>query len=367
MAGDFLNDFSMRAFHSGMKLYDCGRHENALLAFRYGLTHDPVQLRLHCMVVVTLIGLGRADEAAQCLQRLLELHPAAEAQALIGKFVETWKHMPDKVGTLPSTPDIGIPALSLSLLGQDGAFGNQIFQYAFAKLYTEKHAMRLELYDWIGRPLFGTMDAPITKFLPFILEIEYLREDLFSMPPAQLGLRNRDTQGYFQFHTRRFRPYRERFTSLFKPLPRVESAMQILMDDLRARGRTLVALHLRRGDAAAQGRMSPVGMYLDWLKALWPTLDSPVLFVATDDPGNVLHELAGFRPVTSEHIPMPVEDAAFYPDFYALTQADHLAIGNSTFSFAASMLNERARTFVRPDKANAALVPFDPWDADPIL
>jgi hypothetical protein len=31
------------------------------------------------------------------------------------------------------------------------------------------------------------------------------------------------------------------------------------------------------------------------------------------------------------------------------------------------MLNEKAGSFMRPDRASQALVPFDPWNADVLL
>ena len=55
--------------------------------------------------------------------------------------------------------------------------------------------------------------------------------------------------------------------------------------------------------------------------------------------------------------------AELWTDFHMLCRADIVAAANSTFSKGAAMLNERAGTFMRPDRARAALVPFDPWDA----
>ena len=44
-----------------------------------------------------------------------------------------------------------------------------------------------------------------------------------------------------------------------------------------------------------------------------------------------------------------------------------LAIANSSFSFFAAMLNTQAAIFSRPDALQGLLVPFDPWDAEPLL
>ena len=63
-------------------------------------------------------------------------------------------------------------------------------------------------------------------------------------------------------------------------------------------------------------------------------------------------------------------EAPYFPDFYALTQAEVLAIPNSTFSFATSMLNMRLREAWRAHLSNPLEDPpfrrFDPWDA-PIM
>ena len=150
---------------------------------------------------------------------------------------------------------------------------------------------------------------------------------------------------------------------------RAAAKAQVLhvLADVRRRGRTLVAVHIRRGDAKAQNRNANVGIYVAWLRALWPTLDDPILFLATDDAEGVQADLAEFNPVTAEGIRLPIPETGFYPDFYMLTQADYLAAGDSTFSSAASMLNERAKAFVRPNAANTALEPFDPWNFTPTL
>jgi len=51
-----------------------------------------------------------------------------------------------------------------------------------------------------------------------------------------------------------------------------------------------------------------------------------------------------------------------------MTQADVLGISNSTFSFSAAMLNERATMFLRPHwDFRTRFTSFDPWDAEPLL
>ena len=51
-------------------------------------------------------------------------------------------------------------------------------------------------------------------------------------------------------------------------------------------------------------------------------------------------------------------------DFFVITQANKVAISNSTFSFIASMLNEKSKSFFRPSFRNKALHQYDPWDSE---
>ena len=139
------------------------------------------------------------------------------------------------------------------------------------------------------------------------------------------------------------------------------------MAKLAAKGKTLVALHLRRGDFGhGPFWIAPESWYLDWLATLWPQLDQPVLYIASDDP-NIFRQFAAYSPVTAADFEPPIPGAEFYDDFHVLSQADHLAISNSGFSFVAGLLNSRARGFLRPDLARRQLVAYDPWNADVLL
>jgi hypothetical protein len=58
----------------------------------------------------------------------------------------------------------------------------------------------------------------------------------------------------------------------------------------------------------------------------------------------------------------------YYQDFHLMTQADVLGISNSSFSFSAALLNDRAKQFVRPVwDLDTRLANFDPWYAEPLL
>ena len=135
---------------------------------------------------------------------------------------------------------------------------------------------------------------------------------------------------------------------------------------LRAGGKTLVAIHLRRGDFSGGATFwpAPEAWYLRWLKEVWSTLANPVLYVATDDPKNVLPQFAAYQPLTTGDLNMMVNGAEYYSDFYVLSQCDVLGISNSTFSFAAAMMNTTATLFVRPEPVAERMIEFDPWTSE---
>lgn len=257
--------------------------------------------------------------------------------------------------------------IAMSSLGWNGRFGNQLLQYACLRAIGAVHGLTVEAPEWIGRWLFDLNDpmpsAPISE----------LREDGDNL--AQLMLpgsstttaANRDLWGYACYNTRFFAPHRDLMRRLFTPGARIQPFATAITDQLATRGKTLVAIHLRRGDFGyGQFWVAPETWYLDWLADLWPRLDQPVLYIASDDE-QIFRKFTAYAPVTAADLGTPLPGAEFYGDFHVLTQADHLAISNSSFSFAAGLLNARAQSFLRPDLADRRLVAYDPWASDVLL
>lgn len=220
--------------------------------------------------------------------------------------------------------------------GKKGRFANQLFQYAHLR---QESPGEYQCPPWVGQYLFGLTDPPVTKGAQdlgyrFPLNADYYDKDLF------------------------------RF--LFRPAVRCG-----VVSDLQAKGRTVIGLHLRRGDYGTFRRRSarwcfvaPSAWYLDWLKENVGRFASPILYIASDEPDKVMPDFAEYDTV----YPGPeYPDAPFWRDFYSLTQCDVLLISNSTFGFAASMLNERATEFWRPRLSLQKLVPYDPWHSEIVL
>lgn len=286
----------------------------------------------------------------------------------------------------------------MSSLGKLGRFGNQLVQYAFLRICARKSGARVECPPWIGQTLFGLNDSPISTQLPPAIERWEEAENMFDAFPEAIayvekqtgqrstrvgwdaletGLSNVDLWGFFQVHTSRLRPHRESFRSLFQPVPNLKRALDEGMERLRARGEMVVALHLRRGDTLDNPVFGyhytvPHAWWREWLRASWKEFHSPVLYVCSDDLDDVIDDFAEFSPVTwrdlGVQLPEQMNGSEFYVDFYVLTQSDVVAISNSTFSLAACLLNERARSFVRPIwDFRKRFATFDPWDTEMLL
>ena len=292
------------------------------------------------------------------------------------------------------------PVLTMSSIGKLGRFGNQLFQYAFLRICAQRRGARIECPPWIGQTLFGHHDAPIAERLPPAIEYQELGESLFDRIPEfvpyleklaeakssrigpealDFGLGDVDLWGYFQFHTQTLRPYQQYFRSLFQPVEDLESALADGLKILRSKGKTMVGIHVRRGDYITEPRLGftlvvPSKWYCEWLEGIWDQLEDPVLFLCSDDLDTILSDFDKFSPVTSRDLEIELPertkdlDIEFYIDFFLLTQCDTVCTSNSIFSFVACMLNERGSMFVRPHwDFSSKFTVFDPWDSEPLL
>lgn len=308
-------------------------------------------------------------------------------------------------------PYDGPTVVSMTGFGELGRFGNQVLQYIFLKCYAKTHNVaEIQVPAWVGAGLFGFKDRPVQRALPPVVEfkgtlanstfttdfIDYVKNSnpgrvVPELTPKDLDAEyisdavsnvNVDIWGWFQWHSSHYMRFKSHIQDSFSPVPALKSQFESTFhNNLRYRNgkkHTVVGLHLRLGDyqniaASSFGYCAPTSWYLNWLAEIWPTLENPVLFVASDDLGSVLRDFAEYSPFTADSISLKMPEtmkhlkAGFFPDWFGLTQCDVLAISNSTFSFSACMMNRQpASKFYRVHYKNQ-MVPFDPWNADPIV
>ena len=322
------------------------------------------------------------------------------------------------------------PTLTMACLGRQGSWGNAVLQYVFLRCFSQAHGFRWQTPRWIGNDILGPTGPPIDfrapavvgdgvsthcavydRQLPFdrdLLRAAHLaatsgRRYFLLREPALDGRRDEtgtftwpfthaDLEGFFFVPGRELAPHRELVRSLFRPLSSIAGRLDAAIAALRQGAETLVGIHVRRSDFLTLGLrqgfelLTPAATYLAWLDGIWPSLPRPRLVVCTDSPEEVLPAFARFAPLTPRDVGCDLSDlvgkegpewsradhgvaraAGFFPDWYALTQCDVLAISNSSFSYSAALMNERAQRLVRPTFPRGDLQPFDPWDAEPLL
>ena len=252
--------------------------------------------------------------------------------------------------------------VTMSTLGSTGRFANQLFQYAYAKLYALRHGLEPMLPRWIGNELFGLDDkcwaAPSCRELRFgTFDDSDLVLWEMNDPPVDI-----DLYGYFQELPACWERHRSFLRRLFQLIPQYAHGIERWHQDVTHGGqRTLVAVHVRRADyrqfdSVPWFRLVPEAWYVSWLRQIWPRLRNPVLFVATDEPETVL---PAFNEFTSIAIPSMLRHHVI--DFEMLRRADYLAIANSSFSRMAAILAADTQRCWCPSFETRSLVPYQPW------
>ena len=251
---------------------------------------------------------------------------------------------------------------TMSTLGKNGGFGNQIFQYAFLKIYAQENRLSVETPKWLGQELFGHKDREINQDLPVVFENN---NEIF--PGNGEIWKNVDIQGYFLYHTSYYRTHKEYFCSLFQPVAEIEALVKVAWEKLCSRGKTIIGLHLQlNSDENNNSVVASSEWYKIWLHGLWETLEEPVLFIASDHVEEINQGyFAEYNPITVRDL--EVEVNLEYLNFFLLSKCDFVAISNTAFAFAACLLNETGKYFFRPHFSTAKLIPFEPWNSNPVF
>lgn len=355
-------DFDAELAHIGKER---GDWTAALQLGRRLAADDPASYDAWFAIGAAAEHLERQDAALTAYDRAVRMNPAF-GEAYTRRAVLLLRR---RLGPPPPRRSAADPSkrLAMSQLGVNGRFGNQILQYGFARAYAAAHDLTLETPDWIGRDLFDADDPSLAGALPRLQEQETDFMAALNAPTGQADLAGHDLLGFFCGDTTPLARHKGVFRAACRIGARAAAYAAAIEDAARSHGRTLVALHLRRGDFGwGIFWIAPEQWYLQWLAALWPQLDRPALYIASDDPA-MAARFARYRPLTAADLPPPPPGAEFFSDFHILRCADALAISNSSFSFTAAMLNEKAQLFMRPDRTIGGLKPFDPWGAPVLL
>jgi len=230
--------------------------------------------------------------------------------------------------------------IQFSRLGTFGRFGNQIFQYLFAKILSEKYNATLEIpADWIGRKIFENInDPPISRKLP------RTKED--DIP----NYTNCDLYGYYQSN--------ECFNLLSKSL--IKNKLKIKKSWLDAFIKPkdyYIACHIRHGDYISKHKdifcIIYEDSYIQLINKLNFNIDD-IIWVREESP----HKCEIFEE----------NGIGFLYDFLILLYSDILIRSNSTFSYWAGIFGEHKEIFspIILDKVGYNYVDFSPNNWEPI-
>ena len=253
--------------------------------------------------------------------------------------------------------------ITMKTLGQNGRFANQVFQYAFLYFYAQKYEMELQTPHWIGEELFGLKNNPICRdFARLSIKKKYELDTMCQNAP----IGNVDFLGYFQ-DIAYFINHKTEFRKIFTPVEKIKQPLTAQCSSLLSKD--IIGLHLRYGDYGyGIFYETPLNIVLEKIEKQWALLQSPVLYIATDD-WRVCKKFKKFSPLTSRDVFSNIPCPDFYLDFWALSHVNTLLItSNSSFSFAAAMLNTYNPKMFRPSISQKSLIPFSPWNPEsPVL
>jgi hypothetical protein len=267
----------------------------------------------------------------------------------------------------------GGDSVSMRRLGHLGRFANQLWQYLFIRMYGLRNGLAIQVPAWDGEQFFGLSDArpgvptPVLGERPSLAFVGSGDDDLelweVDDPP-----RNVDFKGYFQNLPRQWAAHRTFIRRLYTLKPEWRGAAERLHEHLKEDRRTLVSIHVRRGDYSnydhdrrPEFRIAPTGWYRALLDEIWPGLERPVLHVATDEPETILPAFTGYDQLDAGFFTRDFGIPDHVRDFVLLQEADVLAACNSSFSTMAAVTGKPGQTRWLADFRVQGFTPYDPW------
>jgi hypothetical protein len=276
----------------------------------------------------------------------------------------------------------------MSTLGKNGRFANQIFQYFFLKIVEYALEIEIRYPRWNGEFLFKIPHSPNgVQVNSSLFEEGYPNFAAGSTPDYEINkIRNLLSQnsempidiiGFFQFHTGLLQKYKDLFKGIYRFNDAISSMVSPKFDKLKSSSEKIIGIHVRRGDYLIEQESSPLFWCHD-LSLIVSTIkerseiysSGSIFYLASDEALSVSQELnsLGIECIRADDLFNDLSDAGrMAVDFYFLAKADSLLISNSSFSFAASMLNANADIFLRPEPKSLTFVAYDPWNSFTLL
>ncbi|CAN7407945.1 glycosyltransferase [Bosea sp. LjRoot9] len=263
--------------------------------------------------------------------------------------------------------------VTMSSLGSNGRFANQIFQHVYVKFYGLRYGCRVTFPEWDGNGIYTVVDPKPEAPLPTELRYYAFDNDDIDLWKLEAPPVDADFWGYFQELPACWAPHRQLLRRLYEleeaQAADVERRLSALTE---GDTRPLIAIHVRRGDYVELHknglpwyRPVPEAWYADWLDAVFAKHPDAVLYVATDAPDEVLPAFARFRAKSLSDVETVPGLPPAMLDFEIMRRAGQLAVCNSSFSRMAAILAPDSQNAVIADFDGQRLTPFDAWSFEP--
>ena len=252
-----------------------------------------------------------------------------------------------------------------------GGLGNQMFQYAFGYLRSQKLKKKLYVLDltpWDSCPrgfalkVFGVKPLfqnkfllKVSRFFVYLLELLhdrvpslnkfYLQDLTDEKLECSLADRAVLLNGYWQ-RARYFSEDKDKIGSLysFPPVPTEHAVLEF------STGKKYVAMHIRRGDYVSTSPdggkhlVCNVDWYLKSLEFLKSKVTNTKVVIFSDDELWVKEQ---FGMLGDDVFVVPSNNTREpWIDLYYMSCCDHFILSNSTFSWWAAFLGERSNSMV---------------------
>lgn len=195
-------------------------------------------------------------------------------------------------------------------LGSHGRFGNQIFQYIFARAYAEKYNAVLEIPVWVGEKIFKNVShrRPSCK-------LPKTEED--KIPWGQVNI---DLFGYFQ---------KKRFIDILSE-SKIRNWLQFKEEWIEKfrKKKYSIAAHIRRGD------------YVSSYSDCFCIITKESYKQACRKYGLAEDKIIWLSEETQKLYPELDDGLQFLPDFFFMINSDVLLRANSSFSLWAGFFNK---------------------------
>ncbi len=254
-----------------------------------------------------------------------------------------------------------------------GGLGNQLFQYGFGRLISNKRNEQFKLdISSLGSAIDTKRDFTLDKFninaeiasteeiqkyapSPFtkFLQQKILRQFYIGWQPQLITSQKKYFEGYWQSYLY-LDPIKDKLLQEITLLNQFTDYYQNISEQIK--NTTSVAIHIRRGDFAENKKIKSIhqtinlNYYHQALKIINSKVTNPIVFVFSDDIAWVKKNLStkGQTIYVS-----PEKNSEATQELILMSQCQHQIISNSTFSWWAAYLNQNPNKIViAPKKWN---------------